>query len=360
MKDLFACFVLFLLWINPVLAQKKVLESVIDTFESNGYSGVVLVAENGEILLQKAVGFRSFENQVPLKETDIFEMASLSKQFTAMVVMMCQEKGLLNWDDPVEKFLNIPYKGITVRHLLTHTSGLPDYQSIMDAHWDKNKVAGNEDIIDYLNRYAPPKNFDPGEKYEYSNTGYVLLASIAEKVNGKDFIELSKKWIFEPLGMKDTNIRSLDEKAAVENFAAGHLKDSLGNYVNANKFHFSDYTVWLGNRKGPGRVSSTAVDLLKWDQALYFGNLIKDKTLDEAFSPMILNDGSKSFYGFGWEIKPDSPYGKMVMHTGDNPGYQTIIMRFIDSKKTIIILNNNYHPDQKKLVEAATLSLYNW
>lgn len=360
MKGLSTCFILIFLWINPILAQKKILESAIETAASNGYSGVVLVAENGEILLQKAVGFRSFENQIPLKETDVFEMASVSKQFTAMVVMMCQEKGLLNWDDPVEKFLNIPYKGITVRHLLTHTSGLPDYQAIMDAHWDKNKVAGNKEIIEYLNRFAPPKNFNPGEKYEYSNTGYVLLASIAEKVSGKDFIELSNQWIFKPLGMNDTDIRSLEEKAQVENFAAGHLTDSLGNYVNANKFHSSDYTVWLGNRKGPGRVSSTAGDLLKWDQALYRGKLIQNTTLKEAFSPMILNDGSKSFYGFGWEIEPESPFGKMVMHTGDNPGYQTIIVRFIDSNKTIIILNNNYHPDQMKLVEAATLSLHKW
>lgn len=360
MKYLSTCFAVVFLWTNSIFAQKKILESALINAESNGFSGVVLVAENGTILVQKAIGYRSFENQIPLQESDIFELASVSKQFTAMVIMMCQEKGLLDWDDPVEKFLDIPYKGISVRNLLTHTSGLPDYQAIMDAHWDKKNVAGNDDILAYLNHYAPPKNFEPGEKYEYSNTGYVLLASIAEKVTGQDFINLSNEWIFEPLGMNHTAIRSLEEKSAVPNFAAGHLKDSLGNYVNANKFHSSDYTVWLGNRKGPGRVSSTAGDLLKWDQALYQNKLIQAKTKNQAFSPMILKDGSISFYGFGWEIEPESPYGKMVMHTGDNPGYQTIIVRFIDANKTIIILNNNYHPDQIKLVEAATLSLRKW
>ncbi len=360
MRKLSTLIVLFLLWISPLFAQQKILESALLQAESNGFSGVVLVAEDGKVLLERAIGYRSFENKIPLQSMDIFEMASVSKQFTAMIVMMCKEKKMLSFDDPVEKYLNIPYKGITIRQLLTHTSGLPDYQDIMDKHWDKSKVAGNTDILEYLNRYAPPIIFEPGEKYEYSNTGYVLLASIAEKVSGKDFVELAKEWIFKPLGMKDTGIRTLEEKAAVTNFAAGHLKDSLGNYVNANKFHSSDYTVWLGNRKGPGRVSSTAADLLRWDQALYTQKLVKKETLEEAFSPAKLNDGTRSYYGFGWEVEPKSPFGKMVMHTGDNPGYQTIIVRFVEEGKTIIVLNNNYHPDKIKLVEAATLSLRKW
>jgi CubicO group peptidase (beta-lactamase class C family) len=360
MRKLSTLFVVLILWISPLFAQQKILESALLQAESNGFSGVVLVAEDGKILLEKAIGLRSFENKIPLQSSDVFELASLSKQFTAMIVMMCKEKKMLSFDDSVEKYLDIPYKGITIRQLLTHTSGLPDYQAIMDKHWDKNKVAGNPDILEYLNKYAPPIIFEPGEKYEYSNTGYVLLASIAEKVSGKDFIELAEEWIFKPIGMKETGVRTLKEKAAVPNFAAGHLKDSLGNYVNANKFHSSDYTVWLGNRKGPGRVSSTAQDLLKWDQALYTQKLVKKETLEEAFSPAKLNDGTRSYYGFGWEVEPKSPFGKMVMHTGDNPGYQTIIVRFIEENKTIIVLNNNYHPDKIRLVEAATLSLRKW
>lgn len=360
MRKLSTIFISLFLWISPLLAQQKILESAFLQAESNGFSGVILVAEDGKTLMEKAIGFRSFENRTPLQSTDVFELASISKQFTAMIVMICKEKKMLSLDDEVEKYLDIPYKGITVRQLLTHTSGLPDYQAIMDEHWDKSNVAGNPEILEYLNRYAPPMNFEPGEKYEYSNTGYVLLASIAEKVSGKDFVELTSEWIFKPLGMKNTAIRSLEEKAAVPNFAAGHLKDSLGNYVNANKFHSSDYTVWLGNRKGPGRVSSTAEDLLKWDKALYTQKLVKMETLEEAFSPTKLNDETRSYYGFGWEVEPKSPFGKMVMHTGDNPGYKTIIIRFIEEDKTIIVLNNNYHPDMIRLVEAATLSLKNW
>lgn len=352
--------ILLLLPLFACLGQQRILESALAQAESNGFSGVVLVAADGEILMEKALGYRSFEEKIPLKPTDIFELASLSKEFTAMVIMICLEKGKLDFDDPVEKYLDIPYKGITIRHLLTHTSGLPDYQAVMDEHWDKSKVAGNPEILEYLRKYSPPKLFDPGEEYQYSNTGYVLLASIAEKATGKDFIALSRDWIFKPLNMSSTYIRSLEEKVAVVNFAAGHLKDSLGNYVNANKFHESDYTVWLGNRKGPGRVSSSVEDLLKWDQALYTKKLVSKETLEEAFSPYVLNDGTRSYYGFGWEVEPKSPFGKMVMHTGDNPGYKTIIVRFIEENKTIIVLNNNYHPDQMKLVEAATLSLRKW
>lgn len=355
-----ALFLAFISLQINVKAQQKILNEAVERAEKEGFSGVILVAENGKILFEDAMGMRTYENRLLLHEKDIFELASLSKQFTAMMVMMCKEKGLLDFDDQLSEYIETPYPGITIRHLLTHTSGLPDYQAVMDEHWDKSKVAGNPDILEYLRKYAPVKSFEPGDKYEYSNTGYVLLASIVEKTTGKDFVNLMREWIFDPLGMESTDIRSLEEKAKVQTFAAGHLKDENGKYVNANTFHASDYTVWLGNRKGPGRVSSNAEDLLKWDQALYTEKLVTKETLEEAFTPFKLEEGYLSYYGFGWEIKPQSPFGKMVMHTGDNPGYKTIIVRFIEENKTIIILNNNAHPDMMRLVEAATLSLGKW
>lgn len=324
------------------LAQEKQLDEIFRS--QNNFSGVVLVAEKGELIYHKAFGYREFANQTPLQISDIFEMASVSKQFTAMIIMMLKEKGKLNYDDLAEKYIDIPYKGITIRHLLTHTSGLPDYQGIMDKYWDKTKVAGNADCIAYLNKYAPPKLFEPGTKYTYSNTGYLILASIAEKASGKDFIELCQKWIFKKLKMKSTNIRTLEEKKATSNFAIGHILIKERNqYVRADSFPSSDYTIWLGNRKGPGRISSTAADLLKWDQALYSNKLVQQTTLQEAFTPMKLNDGNFSSYGFGWMLKTDPALGKNVMHTGDNPGYKTQIIRYIDKKKTIILLNNNAH-----------------
>jgi CubicO group peptidase (beta-lactamase class C family) len=339
-------------------AQQTHLDSLIAA--NKDFSAVVLIAENGKPIYHKAFGYREFENKTPLQTSDIFELASVSKQFTAMIIMMLKEKGLLNYDDLVEKYLDIPYKGITIRHLLTHTSGLPDYQDIMDKYWDKTKVAGNTDCIDYLNKYAPPKLFEPGTKYTYSNTGYLLLASIAEKASGKDFIYMCRKWIFRKLKMKSTDIRTLEEKKATTNFAIGHIYvKEREKYVRADSFPSSDYTIWLGNRKGPGRISSTATDLLKWDQALYTEKLIKQSTLQEAFTPMKLNDGSISNYGFGWDLRTDSLFGKIVSHDGDNPGYKTKIIRYIDKKKTIIFLNNNAHQNFRALIGQLEATLKN-
>jgi len=346
MKSILFCFFFVSL---SVYGQQKQFDSLFAAEKdpiAMGFSGVVLIAENGKIIFHKPFGYREFEPKIPLQTSDVFELASVSKQFTAMIIMMLKEKGSLNYDDSVSKYLEIPYKGITIRNLLTHTSGLPDYQDIMDKYWDKSKVAGNPDCIGYLNKYAPPKHFEPGEKYEYSNTGYLLLASIAEKASRKDFIGMCRKWIFRKLKMKSTDIRTLEEKKATKNFAIGHIYvEERNKYVRADSFPSSDYTIWLGNRKGPGRISSTASDLLKWDKALYTEKLIKQRTLQEAFAPMKLNDGSLSNYGFGWSLRSDSVLGKVVSHNGDNPGYKTQIIRFIEKRKTIILLNNNAHPN---------------
>ena len=345
MKKLFRVYIAiaFLFCFSAVFSQRinyEKVDSIISNLATNNkFSGVVLIAEDGKVKYNKAVGYIDYANQKALNKNSIFELASVSKQFTAMTLMMVKEKGLLNYDDLVEKYINIPYKGITIRQLLTHTSGLPDYQAIMDTYWDKSKVAGNEDIISYLNKYAPPKLFEPGEKYLYSNTGYVLIASIVEKVSDRDFIEFCNTEIFNKLKMNHTAIRSLAEKAAIKNFALGHVYVPERNaYIRADSFPSSNYTIWLGNRKGPGRISSTVADLLKWDQALYSNTLINQTTLAEAFTPMHLNNGAISNYGFGWDLIPEH---NIVWHNGDNPGYKTLIIRFLKNKSTLIVLCNN-------------------
>ena len=313
------------------------------------FSGVVLVADNGKTIYNKAFGYRNFEDKTPLRVSDIFEMASVSKQFTAMIIMMLMEDGKLHYDDPVEKYIpGLPYRGITIRHLLNHTSGLPDYQAVMDQHWDKSKIAGNEENIEYLIQYHPKEHFLPGERFEYSNTGYMLLATIAEKASGEDFVELSRRRIFIPLGMTRTDLRTKKDKLKLTDMAWGHLyvKEKEG-YIHADSFPAFNYSIWLGNRKGPGRISSSAPDLLKWDQALYSGSLVKEQTISEAFAPARLEDGKFSAYGFGWMIGTNP---KKVYHTGDNPGYKTIIIRYVDTRQTLILLCNNAHADFNSLV----------
>ncbi|MGC1241957.1 MAG: serine hydrolase domain-containing protein [Chryseosolibacter sp.] len=333
---------------QTTIAQK--LDDIFNTVPD--FSGVALVAENGTPVYHKAFGHALFQTATPLDTTAVFELASVSKQFTAMIMMMLREEGKLDFDDPLEKYIpGLPYPGITIRHLLNHTSGLPDYQAVMDAHWDKSKVAGNEDNIRYLIEYHPHPNFKPGEKYDYSNTGYMLLASVAERVSGEDFIELCRERIFRPLNMRNTAIRTKEDKINLENMAWGHLFVPEKNaYIHADSFPAFNYSIWLGNRKGPGRVSSTASDLLKWDRALYNEAIIKNKNLREAFADARLNDGTTSAYGFGWSLGEHPRLGKKIFHTGDNPGYKTILIRYVDARKTLILLCNNAHKDFDRIV----------
>jgi CubicO group peptidase (beta-lactamase class C family) len=335
------------------------VDSVVAT--SPEFSGVILMADSGTVIYHKAFGYCDYGTKAPIDTASIFELASVSKQFTAMIIMMLKEEGKLDYDDPIDKYIpGLPYPGITIRHLLNHTSGLPDYQAIMDTHWDKTKVANNEDIIEYLKRYHPEKLFEPETKYAYSNTGYVLLGSIAEVASAKDFIRMSQERIFTPLQMSSTNIRGLEEKKKTKNFAQGHIfVEEKKKFVRADSFPSSNYTIWLGNRKGPGRISSTAADLLKWDQALYTESLVKRETLEEAFSPAKLKNDSLSFYGFGWVIKPDVKGGKIVLHSGDNPGYKTEIIRHLAEKKTLIVLCNNDFKSFSELVEKLNWLLEN-
>ena len=352
-------FLLLFILLLPVLqsaAQSDTL--LLPPTAAHPFNGVVLLADNGTVWHQQAYGYRRFEVQEPLQPTDIFELASVTKQFTAMIMVLLQQEGLLQYDDLVERYLSLPYKGITIRHLLTHTSGLPDYQALMDKHWDKRYVAGNDDILRYLNRYHPRRQFAPGQRYEYSNTGYVLLASIAEKVSGRDFITLCREWIFKPLGMTDTDIRTPDEKRGLQRLAPGYqYVAAKQRHVPADSFPSSNYTIWLGNRKGPGRISSTAQDLLKWDQALYNNLLATPQSLSEAFRPMRLTSGDSSQYGFGWDLEVHPVLGRVVKHNGDNPGYKTQIIRCIDARQTLIVLSNNAFADFDTYVSRLLLAL---
>jgi len=353
--SLFAVLLLMMIGISYAQQKKSPLHLIMETVfdEADPFNGVVLIAKNGRVHIAEAFGTRDYESGQSMKTSDIFELASVSKQFTAMIIMQLQSKGKLQYDDAVEKYLSIPYKNITVRQLLNHTSGLPDYQAIMDAHWDKSRVADNNDIIAYLNKYAPPSLFAPGEKYEYSNTGYVLLASIAEKASDQDFTYMLREWVFKKFKMVDTDLRTPSDKKQLKNLAFGHIKQTpTGRYLKADSFPSSNYTIWLGNREGPGRISSTAYDLLKWDRALYDPRFFSPEMKREAFASAQLNNKTLSHYGFGWELGTDEVLGKYVQHSGDNPGYKTEIVRYIDTDRTIILLCNNAHDRFEKFLDA--------
>jgi len=333
------------------VAQDKTLQ--LDSLFSGLYNkqqffGNVLIADKGSIIYQKSFGKANHTSNADLNAESVFELASVSKQFTAMGIMLLKKQSKLNYEDSLRKFIpELPYYNITIRQLLNHTSGLPDYMQLFTIHWDRTKIATNSDVISLLAKYKPAIHFVPGEKWEYSNTGYALLAFIIEKTSGKSFGEYLQKNIFQPLNMKRTLIyRRRYEKKTIPNYAFGYVYDrnkkqfALPDSVNET----AGIVYCLDGIVGDGSVNATVNDLLIWDRALYTEKLISKEMMDEAFQPGTLNDGKKTNYGFGWAVEEVKGAGKIVNHSGRWPEYNTYIERNIEKDKTIIILRNHEAP----------------
>ena len=337
------------------LCYSQDIENKLDSFFttlSNQYhlNGCVLIADKGEVLYKNAFGYSDFNVKRKLTTNSMFELASISKQFTAMGIMMLCEKGLLNYSSNIRKFFpGLPYDSITIRNLLNHTSGLIDSEDLINRYWDRTKIITNEDILNLLREHQPSLLFQPGEKYKYSNTGYIILALIIEKVSGLTYGEYVKQNIFIPAGMERTMVyrrRFMPED--INDYAFGYvlsLKDK--GYSLPDSVERVKRVITLDGLLGEKSISSTVEDLFKWDRCLYTNKLLSQETLQEAFISGKLNDGSDididykgHSYGFGWRVH-NSNDGKMVWHTGHYPGYSNLIMRYVDIDRTIICLSNN-------------------
>jgi len=324
-------------------------------------NGNFLIAEKGKVIYSHSFGLANETTKNKLNENSIFELASCSKQFTAMAIMILKEKGKLSLDDKITKY--IPelsnYNGITIRNLLNHTGGLPDYMELMDSLFDKSKIANNKDIIQIFSKYQPKILFEPNTKYEYSNTGYALLASIIEKASGLTYADYLSKTIFKPLKMKNTFVytRRLSPKK-IDNYALGYVySDSLKKYFLPDELKETYMVIWLDGVVGDGTVNSTINDLLKWDRALYTNKLLTQEGVKEVFEVATLKDESKTKYGFGWGIEDNADFGIITSHSGGWPGYVTFIERHITNDKTIIILQN--HDNVSIPVKSIRSILYN-
>jgi CubicO group peptidase (beta-lactamase class C family) len=326
----------------PVLL-KQFMTGQHDYFRFNGN---ILVAKGGKIIYQQDLGYADFDTKRLLNDSTAFELASLSKQFTAMGIMILKEKGLLKYDDRVNTHLtDFPYDKITIRHLLTHTSGLPAYEDQFEKNWDHKKIAFNKDVLEMLKQKKDTLFFNPGTKYRYSNTGYAVLASVIEKLSGlsyKDFLAIN---IFKPLSMHHTfvyNMRRASGKIPV-NYAVGFVySDSLKRYVVPDSLKKYDLVYYLDGVVGDGTVNSTTGDLLKWDRALHNIKLVSASSIQEMLSPQVQISprDTSEFYGFGVEIKKVAG-GNVLSHNGGWPGYSTLLERRTDKDLTIIALSNN-------------------
>lgn len=345
---------------NP---QMKILDSLFTTLHKrNTFNGNVLIADKGKIILKQSYGLADEEAKRKLNEQSIFELASVSKQFTAMAIVILQKKGKLKYEDKISKYipeLNF-YEDVTIKHLLNHTSGLPDYMDLFEDKWDKSKFATNQDIVNEFAKYKPEARFKPNEKFEYSNTGYALLAIIIERLSKKSFDDFLKNSIFKPLKMKNTFVyRSRFKPQKVENYAYGYVLDSLGRKVRPDSFGKSFYAYYLDGIVGDGMVNSTVEDLFIWDRALYTNKLINDDDRSLIYQSSITSDGKDNKYGFGWFIKEDEKYGKIVNHSGSWVGYATFIERHLTNDKTIILLQNNRLRTTKLPIKEIRMVLYN-
>lgn len=308
------------------------------------FNGNVLIAEHGKPILEKSYGYENFATHQPLTKASVFELASCSKQFTAFAIALLQHQKKLSYSDDITRFLPqlSAYKGITVGHLVHHTGGLPDYMVLFDSLWDKSKIATNADLVSFYAKYKPAKEFEPGAKFEYSNTGYALLASIIEKASGKSYAAYLQQYIFKPLKMEHSRVYNRRYKPEqIPHYAYDFLYDGTKDeFVPIDSVPDANMVYWLDGISGDGTVNTTAGDLLLWDRALYTDKLLPAAERAVLFTPGKLNDGSATEYGFGWMVGKDEELGTIASHSGGWGGYRTFIEREPDQDRTIILLQN--------------------
>lgn len=298
---------------------------------NRGFNGAILVAKDGSVVYEKYAGFADLRKKDPLTDSTSLHIASAGKTFTGMAVLRMAQENLLSLNDSLEKFFPaFPYPGITVQMLLNHRSGLPNYvYFIPNSKWDKKQYVTNEDVLNILYTDQPKRIFKPGTRFTYSNTNYVLLAMIIEKISGKPFPEYMHAKFFEPLGMKHTYVFT--------------LKDSLTatpSFIHNGGHWENDF---LEGTYGDKNIYSTPSDLLKWDQAFYTDQLINKQLQDSAFTPYSNERPSVHNYGLGWRLLMLSNGKKVIYHNGRWHGFNAAFARLTDEKVTIIILGNKYN-----------------
>ncbi|MFC2084690.1 serine hydrolase [Bacteroidota bacterium] len=292
-------------------------------YEKGLFNGSVLIAVDGNVVYKNALGFADFETGQQLETNSAFYLASVSKQLTCLAVMILKEQDKLNYNDKLSDFFPEfpPYADtVTVKHLMTHTSGIPDHFRLGSYKPDLT----NNDVLNLLVK-QDTLDFEPGERYSYSNGAYVLLSMIVEKASGVPFHEFMEENVFDPLDM-DNSLVYDESKPEILNRATG-----FNMYGEKD-----DYDILT---TGAGGIYSTVVDLYKLDRALYSEKLVTQETLDEAFTSFELNDGSKTNYGYGWGIREEDD-GKIVAHSGGLNGFRTYFERHLDKKNTIALLTN--------------------
>ncbi len=345
------------LYKGNLMDKKNLMESMAhEAYERGVFNGIWLYAENGGIVSKGAYGFRDAEDKLPMKEDSIFQLASITKPFTASAVMLLVREGLLSLDDDITKFFpELQYKGVTIRHLLTHTSGVPEIDEsdwIIDVWKEEKKIPSNSIILRYLTESGESPLFAPGEQFEYSNTGYCLLAEIVEKVSGVPFEDYMNKNIFGPAGMNSTGIYHILRDGIPSDEFVRNMVLEDGKYILSNEAESSSGEVNAEDGlNGLDNGYTTAFDMLRWDRALRGEKVLTRGEQQMMFTPGKLNNGEdagdedRGGYGYGWYVNNDPELGLLVAHSGGMPGLGTWYERGVDTDRVFVFVNTRDYED---------------
>ncbi|MDB5227101.1 MAG: beta-lactamase [Bacteroidota bacterium] len=298
----------------------------------NGFSGSVLISFKGTPIFERYYGYKNYRAGEKLTSKSTFQIASTSKTFTSGAILLLLQQKLVSLDDSIQKFFpEFPYKGITIRMLLSHRSGLPNYLNFTEKLWkDKKVFMTNNDVLQMMIRNKPKPLNSPDAHFLYNNTNFVLLALIVEKVSGMPFCDFMHQNIFTPLGMTDT-----------------WMYDPLSVRPSATKGYTGscwreDEIIYTDGVLGDKGIYSTVRDMYKWDQALYAGKFIKPEILGMAFTPQSFEKRGNKNYGLGWRMQDQSDGTRLIYHNGWWHSYNTVFNRKISDKTSVIILSNHF------------------
>jgi CubicO group peptidase (beta-lactamase class C family) len=343
---------LYVILLLPSLAlsqkYKKDANEILKSSFNNGPGCAALISVDGDTEYSYCTGMANIELEVPIKLEHKFRIGSITKQFTAIAIMILEERGKLDLNDSIQKYISyFPVKNhtVTIEHLLTHTSGIKSYTTpdIMDE--DFMRIYHHPDSL--VNSFSEfPLEFEPGSKFSYSNSGYHLLGLIIEKASGKSYSSFIKKEIFDKAGMKDS--RTDSNKEIIKNRISGY--DPFIGPVNAQYIDMSiPYSA--------GNIISTVSDLNLWYKTLFNYEIIEKETLIRAHTPYELSDGTMSNYGYGWGL--DTIQGQPVIrHSGGIPGFLSNGIYFTEQKLLTVILSNcTCNPPQESSMKIAELAI---
>lgn len=292
------------------------------------FNGAIIVAKNGVIVFEDYKGYTNLRTKTPITSSTPFHLASVSKTFTGTTVMKLWEQGRLSLEDSLQKYFPaLPYHGITVRMLLDHRSGLPNYLYFLDTGWNKKVKATNEDVLNFMIANKPKPYNSPNRSFHYCNTNYVLLAMIIEKVTGTPYPQYMKDSVFTPLGMKNTFV-----------FSAKDTLNYVPTYIGNTPYAMDHLDCTYGDKN----IYSTVQDMFLWDKALYENTFVNANTLATALQPESNERRSMHNYGLGWRLFINGK-DTIVYHNGKWHGTNTAFTRLVQDTATIIVLGNKYN-----------------